>query len=355
MALNLYKQKVLANIPQVKAIKISGSYNSDMSKQDFGDIDLIVTMEANTLQEAKQFLIEEFEKNYTRLEAAGKGRRTFKARVLWQKILELRMMTGEPYLHFIDESNRKLPQWLKDKGLKVHQSNLCSEIILPTDVKRTAVCCLSSLNLEYYDEWKNDKLFLRDVAEMLDNVLQYFIDSAPSYIKRAKYSASRERSIGIGALGWHALLQRRNIPWESAMATGLNKQIFAHIRGHLDKANQQLGKERGEAPDAEGTGNRFSHLMAIAPNASSSILMGNTSPSIEPFRANAYRQDTLSGSHLHKNQYLDKIVPKKPSIDYKFDAKPTPTAPNKSKEGIQTKSPMSNIKRPDRPATGASK
>ena len=154
------------------------------------------------------------------------------AKELWQRLLELRMQTGEPYLHFIDESNRKLPQWLKDKGLKVHQSNLCSEIILPTNEKRTAVCCLSSLNLEYYDDWKDDKLFLKDVAEMLDNVLQYFIDSAPSYIKRAKYSASRERSIGIGALGWHALLQRKNIPWESAMATGLNKQIFAHIRGH---------------------------------------------------------------------------------------------------------------------------
>jgi ribonucleoside-diphosphate reductase alpha chain len=247
---------------------------------------------------------------------SGELRETVSAKELWQKLLELRMTTGEPYLHFIDESNRKMPQWLKDKGLKIHQSNLCSEIILPTNEKRTAVCCLSSLNLEYYDDWKNDKLFLKDVAEMLDNVLQYFIDTAPSSIKRARYSASRERSIGIGALGWHALLQRRNTPWESAMATGLNKQIFNHIRSSLDKANQQLGKERGEAPDAEGTGNRFSHLMAIAPNASSSILMGNTSPSIEPFRANAYRQDTLSGSHLHKNQYLDKIIKEKANDKY---------------------------------------
>jgi ribonucleoside-diphosphate reductase alpha chain len=247
---------------------------------------------------------------------SGELRETVSAKELWQKLLELRMTTGEPYLHFIDESNRKMPQWLKDKGLKIHQSNLCSEIILPTNEKRTAVCCLSSLNLEYYDDWKNDKLFLKDVAEMLDNVLQYFIDTAPTAIKRAKYSASRERSIGIGALGWHALLQRKNTPWESAMATGLNKQIFAHIRSSLDKANQQLGKERGEAPDAEGTGNRFSHLMAIAPNASSSILMGNTSPSIEPFRANAYRQDTLSGSHLHKNQYLDKIIKEKANDKY---------------------------------------
>ena len=238
------------------------------------------------------------------------------AKELWQKLLELRMQTGEPYLHFIDESNRKLPQWLKDKGLKVHQSNLCSEIILPTNEERTAVCCLSSLNLEYFDDWKNDSLFLKDVAEMLDNVLQHFIDNAPDTIHRAKFSASRERSIGIGALGWHALLQRKNIPWESAMATGLNKQIFSHVRGYLDKANKHLGKERGEAPDAKGTGNRFSHLMAIAPNASSSILMGNTSPSIEPFRANAYRQDTLSGSHLHKNQYLDKIIKEKAGDKY---------------------------------------
>jgi ribonucleoside-diphosphate reductase alpha chain len=197
---------------------------------------------------------------------------------------------------------------LKDKGLKVHQSNLCSEIILPTNEKRTAVCCLSSLNLEYYDDWKNDVLFLRDVAEMLDNVLEYFIRHAPTSIKRARYSASRERSIGIGALGWHAYLQRNSIPWESPMAVGRNKQIFAHIRESLDDANKKLGTERGEAPDAVGTGNRFSHLMAIAPNASSSILMGNTSPSIEPYRANAYRQDTLSGSHLNKNRYLDKLI-----------------------------------------------
>ena len=240
--------------------------------------------------------------------ASNEVRDTVSARELWQRILEMRMMTGEPYLHFIDESNRKLPQHLKDLGLKVHQSNLCSEIILPTNEKRTAVCCLSSLNLEHYDAWKDEPMFLKDVAEMLDNVLQYFIDKAPNTIKRAKYSALRERSIGIGALGWHAYLQRNNLPWESPMAIGKNKQIFAHIRGQLNEANKQLGLERGEAPDAVGTGNRFSHLMAIAPNASSSILMGNTSPSIEPYRANAYRQDTLSGSHLNKNRYLDKII-----------------------------------------------
>lgn len=237
------------------------------------------------------------------------------AKELWQKILEIRMQTGEPYLHFIDHSNRHLPEWLKKKGLKVHQSNLCSEIILPTNVNRTAVCCLSSVNLEYYDDWKEDPLFLKDIAEMLDNVLQYFIDHAPKHIQRAVYSAERERSIGIGALGWHAYLQKQNIPWESAGAIGRNKAIFKHIRDQLDKANKELGTERGEAPDAEGTGNRFSHLMAIAPNASSSILMGNTSPSIEPYRANAYRQDTLSGSHLNKNKYLEKILKSKVSSE----------------------------------------
>jgi len=259
----------------------------------------------------KSMLDSEADDSWDLIDPASKiVRETVSARELWQRILEMRMMTGEPYIHYIDESNRKLPQWLKDKGLKVHQSNLCSEIILPTNEKRTAVCCLSSLNLEYYDEWKNEPLFLKDVAEMLDNVLQYFIDHAPSAIKRAKYSATRERSIGIGALGWHAFLQKNNLAWESPMAVGKNKQIFAHIRGKLDAANKELGLERGEAPDAVGSGNRFSHLMAIAPNASSSILMGNTSPSIEPFRANAYRQDTLSGSHLNKNKHLDVIIQK---------------------------------------------
>jgi ribonucleoside-diphosphate reductase alpha chain len=237
-------------------------------------------------------------------------RDTIPARELWQRILEMRMMTGEPYLHFIDTSNRMMPEFQKKLGLSIKQSNLCSEIILPTDKDRTAVCCLSSVNLEYYDEWKNEPLFLRDIAEMLDNVLQYFIDNAPEPVARAKYSAMRERSIGIGALGFHAYLQRNNFPWESAMAVGRNKQMFQHIRGKLDEANLQLGSERGEAPDAVGTGKRFSHMLAIAPNASSSIIMGNTSPSIEPYRANAYRQDTLSGASLNKNKWLDRVIMK---------------------------------------------
>jgi ribonucleoside-diphosphate reductase alpha chain len=240
----------------------------------------------------------------------GEVRDTIPARELWQRILEMRMQTGEPYLHFIDTSNRMMPEFQKKLGLSIKQSNLCSEIILPTDKDRTAVCCLSSVNLEYYDDWKDDELFLRDIAEMLDNVLQYFIDNSPEHIVRARYSASRERSIGIGALGFHAYLQRHNIPWESAQAVGRNKQIFKTIKEKLDVANVRLGTERGEAPDAAGTGQRFSHLMAIAPNASSSIIMGNTSPSIEPYRANAYRQDTLSGAFLNKNKYLDKIIQK---------------------------------------------
>ena len=239
---------------------------------------------------------------------SGEVRETVSAKRLWEQILELRMHTGEPYIHFIDTSNRELPQHLKDKGLKVHQSNLCSEIILPTNEKRTAVCCLSSLNLETYDEWKNDPQFLKDVAEMLDNVLQYFIDNAPDSIERARYSASLERSIGIGALGFHAYLQRNGIAFEGVMAKVANNRIFKSVRERLDEVNQILGKERGEAPDAIGTGKRFSHLMAIAPNASSSIILGNTSPSVEPYRANAYRQDTLSGSFLNKNRWLDVVL-----------------------------------------------
>ncbi len=241
---------------------------------------------------------------------SGEVRDTIPARELWQRILEMRMLTGEPYIHYIDTSNRLMPEFQKKLGLSIKQSNLCSEIILPTDKKRTAVCCLSSVNLEYYDAWSKDSAFLHDIAEMLDNVLQYFIDNAPTEIKRAKYSAMRERSIGVGALGFHAYLQKKGFPFESAQAVGANKKMFRHIRTQLDTANLALGKERGEAPDAAGTGRRFSHVMAIAPNASSSILMGNTSPSIEPWRANAYRQDTLSGSFLNKNKHLDKLIKK---------------------------------------------
>lgn len=251
---------------------------------------------------------------------SGEAREVVSARELWQRIIEMRMQTGEPYLHFIDTSNEMMPQFLKDKNLKIHQSNLCSEIILPTDKNRTAVCCLSSVNLEYFDEWSKDKRFLRDILEMLDNVLQRFIEDAPDAISRARYSAMRERSVGVGALGFHAYLQKRGVPFESAIAKSINMKIFKHISSSLKKANLELGEERGEAPDAIGTGQRCSHVMAIAPNASSSIIMGNTSPSIEPYRANAYRQDTLSGAHLNKNKHLDKLIKEKceedPTNDY---------------------------------------
>jgi len=249
----------------------------------------------------------------------GDVREVVSAKELWQRILEMRMHTGEPYIHFIDTSNRHLPDFQKKLGLSVKQSNLCSEIVLPTDKDRTAVCCLSSLNLEYYDDWKDNELFLRDVAEMLDNVLQYFIDNAPDSISRARYSATMERSIGIGALGFHAYLQKKNIPWESSLAVSVNKKIFNNVKVKLDAANLELGSARGEAPDAKGTGRRFSHTMAIAPNASSSIIMGNTSPSVEPYRANAYRQDTLSGAHLNKNKFLDKIIKEKCDADKRLD------------------------------------
>lgn len=242
---------------------------------------------------------------------SGEIRDTVSAKALWQKILELRMETGEPYLHFIDTSNRLMPEFQKDLGLKIHQSNLCSEIILPTNEERTAVCCLSSVNLEHYDAWSKNDMFLRDMAEMLDNVLQFFIDKAPDTVSRAKFSAMRERSIGIGALGFHAYLQKKMLPFDCAMAKVTNNRIFSLIRRKLDEANMELGKERGEAPDAAGTGRRFSHVMAIAPNASSSIIMGNTSPSVEPYRANAYRQDTLSGAYLNKNRYLDQLIKSK--------------------------------------------
>jgi ribonucleoside-diphosphate reductase alpha chain len=250
---------------------------------------------------------------------SGEVREVVSAKHLWQQILELRMHTGEPYIHFIDTSNKHLPEFLKDKGLKIHQSNLCSEIILPTNEERTAVCCLSSLNLENYDDWKSDPLFLKDVAEMLDNVLSYFISNAPDAISRARYSAERERSIGIGALGFHAYLQRNGIAFEGVMAKVANNRIFKHIREGLDAANIELGTERGEAPDAAGTGRRFSHVMAIAPNASSSIIMGNTSPSVEPYRANAYRQDTLSGAYLNKNRWLDVIIKEKAKDEEEYN------------------------------------
>jgi len=238
--------------------------------------------------------------------ASGEVVETVSAKYLWQKILDLRMQTGEPYLVFIDTANKAMPKWLRDKGLKINGSNLCTEIFLPTNEKRTAVCCLSSLNLEYYDDWKDDKQFILDVMEMLDNVLQYFIDKAPSTIARAKYSAMMERSIGVGALGFHAFLQKKGVAIDGVMAKSYNNEIFKHIHASCLLADSVLEQQRGSCIDA-GHGNinrRFSHHTAIAPNASSSLIMGNTSPSVEPYRANVFRQDTLSGSFVYKNRFL---------------------------------------------------
>ena len=233
------------------------------------------------------------------------------ARDLWQKILENRVATGEPYICYIDHINDALPEQQKKLGLSVKHSNLCTEITLPTDEDRTAVCCLSSVNLEKYDEWKDDKLFISDLVRFLDNVLQYFIDNAPDSVFRAKNSATQERSLGLGAMGFHAYLQKNNIAFESVMAKSKNKLMFKHIKEEAVKESKRLAIKRGEAPDMEGTGMRNAHLLAVAPNASSSIICGTTSPSIEPFRANAYVQKTMSGSFLVKNKYLEKLLEQK--------------------------------------------
>ena len=237
--------------------------------------------------------------------------RTVSARELWQKLLETRVATGEPYVSFIDTINDALPETQKKLGLKVHHSNLCTEITLPTNENRTAVCCLSSVNLEKYDEWKNDPLFIPDLVRFLDNALTYFIDNAPENVFRAKFSAASERSIGLGAMGFHAYLQSKGIPFESALAKAMNLKIFRKMKEQAVEESERLAIKRGEAPDMEGTGRRNAHLLAIAPNATSSIICGTTSPSIEPFRANAYVQKTMSGSFLVKNKYLEKLLEKK--------------------------------------------
>ena len=238
--------------------------------------------------------------------ATGEVVETISARDLWQRILEMRMHTGEPYLVFLDTANRALPSWLKERGLRIRGSNLCTEIFLPTSETRTAVCCLSSLNLEYFDDWKDHPDFIADTMEFLDNVLQYFIDHAPKHLAKARHSAERERSVGLGALGFHAYLQKKGIPLESALAKSVNMRIFRHIHDAALAADAKLCEERGPCPDAAdaGVARRFSHHTAVAPNASSSLIMGGTSPSIEPYRANIYRQDTISGAYIVKNRFL---------------------------------------------------
>lgn len=241
-----------------------------------------------------------------------------KARDLWIRILSSRVETGEPYLLFIDNVNNNIPKHHKKLGLNVKTSNLCSEITLPTGLDhknkmRTAVCCLSSLNLEHFETWKDDPLFIEDIMRFLDNVLDDFINKAPDFMKNAKYSAKRERSIGLGTMGLHSFFQSKMIPFESAMAKVWNKKIFAHINEKTDLVNSKLAEEKGACEDAKEVKikKRFSNTTAIAPTASISIICGNSSPGIEPFAANSYTQKTLTGSFTVRNKNLKELLKSK--------------------------------------------
>jgi ribonucleoside-diphosphate reductase alpha chain len=231
---------------------------------------------------------------------------TVSARELWERLIEVRFRTGEPYLNFIDEANRQLPKALKEKGLEIKGSNLCNEIHLPTSEDRTAVCCLSSVNLERFEEWKDTSLVV-DLITMLDNVLTCFIEDAPEELKKASYSALQERSLGLGAMGFHSYLQSKNIPWESALAVSHNRRMFNLIKKQALGATYALGDTRGEYLDGVGTARRNSHLLAIAPNANSGMILG-TSPSIEPLKSNSFVHKTRIGSHLIKNKHLEKVM-----------------------------------------------
>jgi ribonucleoside-diphosphate reductase alpha chain len=243
---------------------------------------------------------------------------TVRARDLWIKLLLARIETGEPYMLFIDTVNRSIPEHHKTLGLQVKTSNLCSEITLPTGrdhlgESRTAVCCLSSLNLETYEEWKDDKNIIEDVMRFLDNVLQDFIENAPEEMARAKYSAMRERSVGLGVMGFHSFLQAKGVPFESVMAKSWNKRIFAAIYNQVEAASEKLAHARGACPDAIEAGmmQRFSNKTAIAPTASISIIAGNSSPGIEPYAANVFTQKTLSGSFSVRNKHLKDLLVEK--------------------------------------------
>jgi len=245
----------------------------------------------------------------------GTERARVDARSLFQKLVETRLATGEPYIIFIDQVNRSMPKHHRDLGLKVTTSNLCSEITLPTGkdhlgAERTAVCCLSSLGLETWDEWNGDKRFIEDVMRFLDNVLADYIARAPDEMARAKYSAERERSVGLGVMGFHSFLQARGLPFEGAMAKSWNLKIFKHIRSQVDQASMMLAQERGPCPDAADMGvmERFSCKMAIAPTASISIICGGTSACIEPIPANIYTHKTLSGSFSIRNPHLEQLL-----------------------------------------------
>lgn len=232
------------------------------------------------------------------------------AKELWQKLLDVRMQTGEPYIMFVDTVNAALPAQQREKGLRCYHSNLCTEITLATDEERTAVCCLSSVNLEYFDEWSKDEMFIADLVRMLDNVLEYFILNAPDTLAKAKFSAMQERSIGLGAMGFHSYLQKVRVPFESGMATAMNRKMFARLKSEALEATRQLAVERGSCPDAGTEQRRNMHLLSVAPNASSSIICGGTSPACEPYRANAYTHKTQSGSWLVRNKYLEDTLEK---------------------------------------------
>lgn len=244
--------------------------------------------------------------------------RVVKAREIWVKLLTTRIETGEPYIIFIDTINKYIPEHHKKLGLQVKTSNLCSEITLPTGIDhlgkaRTAVCCLSSVNLEYFDDWQNDPEFIPTAMRFLDNVLEDFITKAPNTMERAKYSAMRERSVGLGVMGFHSFLQLKDVPVESVMAKVWNNQIFEHIHKEVDRASVILSDERGACPDADEVGSkeRFSNKTAIAPTASISIIAGNSSPGIEPFAANSFIQKTLTGSFNVRNKYLENLLSSK--------------------------------------------
>jgi len=249
---------------------------------------------------------------------SGDVLREVDARQLWQRILETRLQTGEPYLLYIDTVNRALPKHQRELGLKVSTSNLCSEITLATgmdhrDQERTAVCCLASMNVETWDEWADEPGLIEDVMRFLDNVLTHFITVAPDSMARARYSAMRERSVGLGVMGFHSMLQQRGIPFESALAKSWNLRIFKKIRREADAASVELAAERGACPDAaeRGMQARFSHKLAIAPTASISIICGGTSACIEPIPANVYNHKTLSGAFVVRNPYLTKLLAEK--------------------------------------------
>lgn len=244
--------------------------------------------------------------------------RRVSARSLWVRVLTARIETGEPYLLFIDHVNRAVPEHQKLAGLSVKMSNLCSEITLPTGVdrfgsERTAVCCLSSLNLEQFEEWSGDQSFIADIMRFLDNVLQDFIDNAPESMARARYSAVRERSVGLGVMGFHSFLQAKAVPLDSAIAKSWNLKMFKHIKVHADAVSRELAEERGACPDAADFGikERFSNKIAIAPTASISIICGGTSPGIEPFAANSFTHKTLSGSFTVRNKQLSALLAEK--------------------------------------------